>query len=866
MAIPYSQEELFGRGAQPIYRGRNLDEIAFPLGGLGTGTVSLGGWGQLRDWEIMNRPAKGNSISNSFLTLKVKPENGEPVTRVLQGPTGGSFTADGNRGPQGGGAGLPYFRDVAFQGSFPFARVTLKDAGASGAGSPAAGMPVEVTLEAFNPFIPLNDKDSSIPCAILLYRIKNLSNDTLDATLLGNLTNVIGDREAGGRVNEARKDGDLNGLYLSTSGYEPDSPRYGSMVLGLVGEKGLVWSRWTDGRLSKFWEAVAWSEELPPFGDGTADTGSVGVSFRLGKGGETTVPALICWHFPNFEHYWKNVLQDNGQGAIWRNYYASVWEDAWDVAKYVAQNLERLERETRLFHDALFDSTLPDHVLDAVSSQISILKTTTCLRLSDGTFYGFEGCNAARGCCEGSCTHVWNYAQALPYLFPSLQRSMREADWANSLLPDGFVQFRMPLPLGTMAKGQFHPAADGQMGTVIQLYREWQIGGDRNWLEKMWPYCKRALEFAWKYWDRDRDGVMEGMQHNTYDIEFYGPNTMMGSLYLGALRAGEEMARELGDEEAAAEYQKLYESGSAWTDENLFNGEYYEQKVEPEAHKDWPELYRKRAERHGRDDKFGWPKWQYGKGCISDQLLGQWYGAMLGLGYFYKKQNVKKALQSVFDYNWKADLSDHPGLLRLYALNDEAGLLIGTWPKGERPGYGFYFADEVWCGIEYQAASHMIYEGLVEEGLAVVLGARRRYRGNRRNPWNEIECGHHYARSMSSYSLLLALSGFSYSAPEQRIGFAPRIFGEDFQCFFSVESGWGVWGQRLSKKGEGELSLEIRRGSLTLKTLVPDIRGLGKARATVSGKKVPCEVKEGRISFAAPVTIAEGERLTVQVG
>ena len=248
---------------------------------------------------------------------------------------------------------------------------------------------------------------------------------------------------------------------------------------------------------------------------------------------------------------------------------------------------------------------------------------------------------------------------------------------------------------------------------------------------------------------------MEGMQHNTYDMEFYGPNTMMGSLYLGALRAAEEIARYLGEEDKANEYADLFARGSAFSDQKLFNGQYYEQIVNPDAHLSWPENLRQLAINHGMDDKFPrWPRWQFGKGCVSDQLIGQWYAEMLGLGALYKRSNVRKALQSVFRYNWLPDLTDHFCSLRVYALNQEAGLLIASWPKGERPGYAFWFADEVWCGIEYQVASHLIYEGLVGGRHRRGEGIRDRHRGDRRNPWDEFECGHHYARSLASYALL----------------------------------------------------------------------------------------------------------------
>jgi uncharacterized protein (DUF608 family) len=630
----------------------------------------------------------------------------------------------------------------------------------------------------------------------------------------------------------------------------------------------VVWPRWPDDRILKFWETVAWTDKIPTLTQGGADTGTVFVTVEIPRGSTVTVPFYLTWHFPNFQH-WQSP--SSGPAPIWQNWYATQWPDAWAVAQHVDQHFERLHCQTTAFHDALFASTLPTHVLDAVSSQLSILKSPTCLRLTDGTFYGFEGCSDTGGCCEGTCTHVWNYAQALPYLFPSLQRSVREAEWTHSMQDDGFVCFRMPLPLGTKGGTGFHPAADGQMGTIMQVYREWLISGDDEWLRKIWPLARRALAFAWHYWDADRDGVMEGMQHNTYDMEFYGPNTMMGSLYLGALRAAEELARRLGEEEEAAEYRELFERGSKWTDGKLFNGEYYEQIVNPTAHEAWPDNLRHLAEQHGKDDVFpNWPRWQFGTGCLSDQLLGQWYAEMLGLGYLYDRKKVRQALQSIFRYNWRPDLSGHPCTLRVYAQNEEAGLVIASWPRGERPGFAFWFADEVWCGIEYQVASHLIYEGFVEEGLAIVKGIRDRHTGERRNPWDEFECGHHYARSLASYSLLLALSGFAYSAPAQSLGFAPRVNRRNFRVFFSVESGWGTFAQRLEKR-RAQYCVTIRQGSLPLKTL--RVRGAPRrsetATAVVGKQRVPVTLERDGptavVSFEEPLVLKSGETLRVRV-
>ena len=865
--IPYSRNELFKCGDQSTYTGRNLDEIAFPLGGIGTGSISLGGWGQLRDWEIMNRPAKGFIIPRSFFTLKVRFPDKPPLVKVLQGPVQGSYVGDGHSlshvkhpyiGSKDTGEGLPRFRKASFMGHFPIATVYLSD----------PDVPLEVTLEAFSPFIPLNDKDSSIPVAIFLYHLRNLGDERVSATIFGNLTNLIGYPKEGD-INEVKEGPGVKGLYLSTTKFDADSPRYGSMVLATTWPDSAVWPRWKENRsIGKLWEAITLSDEFPPE-TGETNTGTVAANFSLEPNEEITIPFLISWHFPVFEHYWKP--RGSGElGATWRNYYATMWKDAWDAALYVASNLDCLRKETKLFHDTLFSSTLPTHVLDAISSQLSTLRTNTCLRLEDGTFYGFEGCSNESGCCEGSCTHVWNYAQALPHLFPNLQRSMLDAHLTNSVEQDGFMTFRMQLPLGTKAKPTFHPAADGQMGIVLQIYRQWLSDGDDEWLKNVWPTAKKLLEFAWKYWDADKDGVMEGMQHNTYDIEFYGPNTMTGSLYLGALRAAKEIASYLGEDDKAREYRELSQNGSKWSDEHLFNGEYYEQRVNPTAHEVWPDAYRQLALKHGKDDKFkDWPKWQFGKGCLSDQLIGQWYGHMLGLGYLYNPQNIRKALESIFKYDWKSTLWDHPCLYRIYALNGEAGLIVCTWPKGERPGHALYFADEVWCGIEYQVAAHMIYEGMIEEGLAVVMGTRRRHMGDRRNPWDEFECGHHYARSMGSYALLLALSGFSCSAPERRLRFSPKIFQDEFRTFFSVASGWGLYVQEIHKGG-AEFSITIKYGRVALNRLeLPPIDvEEPKGAVTLDGEIIKAEVrqeKESTVVIFKSLVINEHQTLKISI-
>jgi non-lysosomal glucosylceramidase len=837
--IPYMKNELFNVGRPKIYKGRQLDEIAFPLGGIGTGMISLGGWGQLKEFEIFNKPSKGLFLNYTFFTLYAKQGDNDPVTRVIQGPVGGTYTAGGSGVTRMDGSGLPHFRKCEFVGEFPFARLEFND----------PKMPLDVSMEAFNPFIPLNDKDSSIPAGIFLFHLSNPTPDTVNATLFANLENKVGHPEVGQGVIEFKDGKNASGLMMTTKKHTSDSPRFGSMSLATTWKDLNIqtcWLRsgWFD-TLHKFWDEASLHGELTEnrgtveAGNNATDVGSIGLKVKLEPGESVTLPVMITWYMPNFEKYW-------GEKSCWKNYYATVFSDAFDVAEYVGENLCKLESDTRLFKDSLFGSTLPEPVLDAVSSQISILKTTTTVRLEDGTFYGWEGCSPGSGCCEGTCTHVWNYAQAMPYLFPTLERSIRSADYAFNITPEGHMTFRMPLPLGTLAAAGFHAAGDGQLGGIMKVYREWLISGDDEWLKSVWDKVKASLEYSWKKWDPNKDGVMEGVQHNTYDIEFHGPNTMMGSFYLGALRAAEEMARYLGENEKADEYRKIFESGSKWMDENLFNGEWYRQDTRPEQ---------------GTIQQL---KYQYGDGCLADQMIGQWYARMLALGDLFDPCMVKETMASIFKYNWKADVSEHSNPQRIYAINDEAGLLLCTWPRGGRPEFPFPYSDEVWCGIEYQVAAHLIYEGLVAEGLSIVKGVRDRHDGERRNPWNEFECGNYYSRSMASYSVLLALSGFHYSAPEKSISFAPLVNQDDFSCFFSVGSGWGVYSQKVAGCSSSA-TIEVRMGSLSLKEICLPFEA-DSISVNVSGRMISAKLDKCcccSIAFDEPVEIKAGEILTI---
>ncbi|MBN1345143.1 MAG: hypothetical protein JXQ73_20785 [Phycisphaerae bacterium] len=829
------------RNPYRTFEGPALAEIAFPLGGIGTGTVSLGGYGNLRDWEIFNRPSKGLLLPYTFFAIRCRPRGARPITRVLEARRRPPYTSSHGLAPAQV-MGLPRLARATVQACYPLITVRFRD----------KHLPVRVELEAFNPFIPLNEKDSGLPVAVLRYTVTNPGKRLVDVSVVGSLQNAVGQdgqipRTAccgpaaktglGANRNEYVELPNLAGLRMTGSKYAPDQPPFGSMALATLydGQKTYLtdWAEpgWWDA-CQRFWDDFSDDGRLDnarasgdPSPDGQTHQASLGCIATIPPRAKRQFTFLIAWHFPNRVNTWNT--QAAVAGKIIRNWYATQFNDAWDVCRYVADEFDRLESQTRRFVDTLAAGTLPPAVIDAAGSQASTIRTNTCFRAEDGRFYGFEGCSDHVGCCPMNCTHVWNYEQAVAHLFPTLERTMRLTDFEHNTEDDGFMTFRTLVPLCEDLRGSGDlAAADGQMGCLLKLYREWQLSGDRQWLARLYPHAKRALEYAFNHdgaWDADRDGVMEGVQHNTYDIEFRGPNPMMSALYLGALRAMAAIAREMNDPQAADDYDKLFASGSAKLDQTLWNGAYYVQK----------------------DVDVTKRKYQFGQGCLTDQLLGQWFCHVAGLGHVLRPKRVRKALRSIFKHNFRESLADHASVQRAYALNDEAGLLLCTWPNGGRPPFPFPYADEVWTGCEYQLAAHLIYEGLVDQGLRIVQAVRDRHDGLRRNPWNEFECGSHYARAMSSWSLLTALSGFAYSAPEQRISFAPRITPRDFRCLFTTGSAWGLFTQK-QKARTLTATIDVRYGELPLRQL--DL--------TCPGAKRPpgrCKLSQGKRSLDVEV-------------
>jgi non-lysosomal glucosylceramidase len=971
---------LFAKGSRKVYTGDELTCIGMPVGGICAGQLYLRGDGTLAEWGIFNVDRFTGYGDTSYRTytppspveqgfgLAITPEGGRTAYRTLD-----------RRG----------FPRIEFTGEYPIGTVRYRTAEGD-------AEPVEVVLEAFSPFVPLDARQSATPGTILRYRVKNVSQKRVRAALGGWIQNPIGQRHVGRyratRHNEITRSPGLTSLVMTIAEAPPaaageirapevfanfeansygkwratgtafgDQPAHGTLpgqqkVSGYGGQ-GLVntflhgddsqgtltspeftvrrpyiqfrigggnragqaclnllsggkvirtatgkdneklqWDFWDVGdlvghkahfqivdRAAGGWGHINVDDILfadappkgmhlprldqqPDFGSlllgvlderglgaasefhhfrNSGDTGQLGSAplntefplgatapdaglvseFDLEPGGEKEVTFLLCWDFAGGEH-----------GRMYGNWF----HDAPSVARHLQENLDRLTRDTRLFRDTYFDSTLPNWLLARLMMPNSTLATNTVQWRRNGRFWAWEGV----GCCDGTCTHVWNYAQGMARLFPELERSARVMqDLGVGFDPKtGRVGFRGENPSQPYA-------ADGQCGTVLKCYREHLMSKDKLFLADHWPQIKLVMEYELSR-DKNDDGVIEDRQWNTYDLDFVGPNTFVGALYLAALLAAAKMADLMGDREFAQHCREIARSGSRWTVKNLWNGEYFIQRIPP-------------------GDS---PKFQYGDGCLADQLFGQTWADQVALGDLYPADRIATALKSVYRYNWAPNVASrsqaHPPQ-RWFARPGDAGLFTCTWPKGGRMAEPVLYRDEVWTGIEYQVASALFHRGMIQEGLSVLRGVDDRYDGTRHNPWNEVECGDHYARALASWGCLIALSGFVYDGPAGRLGFAPRWQAENFRAFFTGAAGWGTLAQTRRPKSQTNEML-VKHGELRLQeffTELPTGTQTPRVRVDLDGQSPSAQLRQARrrteLVFAQPITVRAGQRLSV---
>lgn len=826
------------------YTGEYTKEISFPLGGIGTGCVGLAGNGSLVDWEIFNRPAKGGGNGYSFFAVKAI-RNGKPITKVINGDLQKDFMGQYQKaqfcgygfGPNAQTmCGFPHFSAVEFENDFPIARLKFAD----------EGFPADVKMTAYNPFIPGDEDNSSIPAAFFEIEISNTSDEPCEYQIAFTVKN-----RNKASLNKIVSHGERKMLFLC-DGSEEKSIESGDITIACNAEnvhfqEYFYRGQWQDG-INTFWNNFDSADDMPSRHYDTAGSGDQGVvtaKLFVNAGESKKVRFVLSWSYPANYNYWSEYKDENGNHITWKNYYATMFENSSFAAAYALDNWDSLYERTAKFASSLHSATLPECVCDAAASNLAVLKSPTVLRLEDGSFYGWEGVHEGSGSCEGTCQHVWNYAYAMCFLFPRLERSIRDLEFKYATAPDGRMGFRLTLPVGREMTG-FRACVDGQMGAVFKTYREWKLSGDNDWLRGHWESVKKVLDYATSEsnpdrWDADCDGVLEGRQHHTLDVELYGPSSWLEGMYLVALKSAAEMAEFLGDDEAKSKYSELFEKGRAWTKDNLFNGKYFTQKIDLTD--------KSITDRFGASDFYwnsetGEIKYQIGGGSAIDQMLGQWHADILGLGEIFDKDQVNIALDEMMKNNFKPSMRDFVNCWRVFSLNDEAGSVICVYPEGsDKPKVPIPYYAETMTGFEYSFAGLLCSSGKIDDGVKAVGAIRNRFNGKSRNPLNEFECGSNYARSMASYALVPILSGFEFDLPHKHLGFNPYK-KDGFKCVWSVDGAWGD-----IETTDSTARLTVTEGKVTLTSF--GVKFLDSVSSVkIDGVEVPFEFDGKDVKFA----------------
>ncbi|MES2107947.1 MAG: GH116 family glycosyl hydrolase [Bacteroidota bacterium] len=827
--LPASWAKTLYADGPKTWTGDQLTAIGMPCGGIGAGQLYVRGDGTLACWWICNNAyntGQGAVSCWNFTTMLGQWKTGyqtyTPISFIDQGFTIQIGTASPRRLDSEG------FHDICFKGEYPMATITYHDE--------KEPSPVGIQLKVFSPFIPLDARESATPGTVLQFTIANTSKATQRIRLTGHLQNLAGlylKNLLNGTIrNEVVRSKGMVSVNMSLAGGLPtDHPYQGYLALSVLDDEGFANAQ--QGSEKQTCEAPL----------GKRLTGEAGTTISIKPGEQRKVTFLLTWYFPNRPQPQRpnNFTQMvHADGPIIKNNYANWFKSSLDVAQWLQANLPRLQSTTESFVNAYYrQSNLPYWLTRRMMMPISNLATETTQWWGDGKFWAWEGV----GSCYGTCTHVWNYAQGMAHLFPELERNVRErTDLSTSFEPDGRIDMR---------DGGGGYAIDGQAGTILKAYREHLQSPDNTFVSKNWERIKKAEQYLIST-DGNGDGLIEGPQSNTYDIAFYGANTFTGSLYLASLKAASKMAMLMHDQAFAKTCDSIVKNGKINAEKRLWNGHYFIQDLT-----NVPDKQKQNS--------------QYGTGCLSDQLFGQTWADLDNLGYLYDPQKVKQALQSIYTYNWTPDVGPQNLVHkpeRPFANPGEAGLFVCTWPLSPHPGdNGVRYADEVWTGIEYQVATSMIYDGMLDEGLSIVKGLDARYSPEKHNPYNEFECGDHYARSLASYGLLPALEGCTYDGPAQTMGFAPKLQPQHFCGFFTAAEGWGT----ISQEREGGVqtnTIKLDYGKLTLKQIGVEVTQKGLVTLSANGRKIKCrktfEGKQLHVSFDG-VTIQANQEIKLMI-
>ena len=838
-------KSLYHRGFATSYKKtkNELEFIGMPVGGIFTGTVYLGGDGRLWLWDIFNANQTGIDPKTIDWGLdlhvgkKVRPQDGsayvQPAKNIRPLEQGFAFKIVSGKNTIIKKMEAADWDDIIFEATYPMAKIHYMD----------KNLGLDIIADVYSPFIPLDENNSGLPCTIYSFSIKNNTKKDITVSILGWLENKVSPHAikiTDTRVNHFEL---MNGATLLTSSIKDNGtvdqakqPDYGTMAIGSMNAKS-----WGNTSFALPVTADSFTAQNQNTTEKIVSAGPLMNSVcskHIIRGGQTiNAHYSISWHFSNL--FLNPVIKDKGR------FYNQKFKNATEVARYIHTHFTQLATQTNLWKTTWYDSTLPWWFLERTFLNISTLSTTTAHRFESGRFYAWEGV----GCCEGTCMHVWQYAQAMGRIFPAVERDTRERiDLGLSLTADGMIWYR-----GEVVKTA---AIDGQAGTILRIYREHQMSPDKKFLQKNWKNIKLATTWVINQ-DRNKDGMEDTPIENTLDAVWDGEIAWLVGLCIAAVKAGEQMAIEMGDSNFATICANYVAIGTKNMEEKLFNGEYFIHKAD---------------EIKGRE-KLG----SYNT-CHIDQVYGQSWAHQVGLGRILNKEKTISALKALWKYNFTPDvgpyIKERRGW-RPYALAGEGGLVMNTNPKNEAKPYGnnetwqLGYFHECMSGFEHQVAAHMMSEGMIDESLILTRMIHDRYHAGKRNPFNEIECSDHYARAMASYGTFISACGFEYNGPNGHIRFAPQLNPQKCKVPFTAATAWGSYEQNTNNN-LFTASLQVKYGSLFLNTFSFDADMVtNHVSAVLNGNEIQASVKKiGKaytILFNNKIEIKEGQYLQIKL-
>lgn len=798
-----------------------LKNSGIPLGGLGTGSVELRSDGLFHEWQIMNNnpwgPGPKVDVPNNALFFGLQLTGADKRSVVLASP-------DELFGWLMDPYLLPWLErptEIKSKARFPFTELEYD----------FPGLPANVSLEAFSPFIPLDAKNSGLPLAYLTFTIENRSKKELPLTFFGCMANLAGaSSDDALSVMEFTGRGKRASMSFCRENIPDQQSDCGSVALGMVADKPGVTSYGMHLKTRDLWDVLRETGRLENHDFATAEGapypieagrrgrrrkgfrshGALARSMTLKPGESTRVTFMVCWHFPNLIE--RDLKAKNAVGANIGHQYENWFEDATDVFKYAAKNADKLRGETKQFFDAYYSSTMEPWLLEAVSAQL-----TTLIKSSWWDKYGRFGIWEGLGCCGLQTTDITHYGSfPIVQFFPEIEKSQMRLTKDN-VEEAGDIPHMMPATFACSDVDNLK-RIDLMPQFVLLVWRDVLWTADLEYLREMWPTVKDAMAFM-DTKDLNGDGLPNNTgADQTYDqFPMKGTSAFVGILFLASLRATAEMAELMGETDYACDLRQRFSAAKDLLDEQLWTGDFYRLCYDP-------------VTGQGND------------GVMTDQINGDWFIRQTTGTGLLANGKVKSALRSIID-----------------ACSHPAGFLANcAWPKGGGAGTSRLGTDQAncpWSGVEYAVAAHMILLGMENAGIKVARDVWERYEhvGER---FNHIECGGHYYRALSSWAVYLALSGWTMDILNRTLKL--RIGRKPMQSVLTTANAWGI----LNVDGK-TIRVSIERGSLKLKTIEIAGKRFKNVRVTVNNKAVEAEVCNGSIALQRVAAVKSGDVLKI---